>query len=378
MNSSDDLSNFQSFEASGGVWVEEPAPAADVSGGVSEDVWATAITSLRGAPNPRVQITMNPPDGGHWTAQLWKLPGARYIEVDPEQEKARDRIRANSDVIFFPVGENVQLEVKTPGYRQRNRDALIAVGRYDLLSRLAEGRIGEVQIGEPVTPEFSDRHIVDALSMNEGEQLILGWDFGLTPACTITRLSPGGYLDVLAAFQGVNMGMRQLIERHIQPWFANNAPRNVRIIHTGDPNGIKRDDSNSNMSAVKVILEMLGGSNYIPGPVSTDERRTAIHEGLNRNVHGGSSWVRLDKRHCQPLIKALSGGAHYKKDASGTVIRDEWVKNIDANVMESFMYICHYVLRRLLQQSNEADWKKRQDQKRRNTSSYQGNSRTGV
>lgn len=343
-DSAKDLSYFQSFECDG-VWIEEPAPAADISGGVSGDVLAIAGTSIRRTSIPRVQVTMNPPHGDHWTAQIWGLPGATEPDWTPDEQEAVGRIRANSTVVVIPPGENIYLDQRSPGYRERNRDVLIAMGRSDLVNRLVHGKVGNVQVGEPVVPEFSSDYVVSACPpAKPGDKLLLGWDFWHHPAVTIFRPVPGGYLDVLGAFQGNNVGVRQMLDRDIMPWFASNIPEGVSWQHTGDPSGLTGDQSNSHQSAVKVVIEKLPGQ-FIPGPVSVDDRRNPVHDVMNRMVMG-RPWVRIDERYSAPLVKALEGGWHYPKDASGTVVKERWAKNLSSNVGESFAYGCALLTRR--------------------------------
>src|SRR5262245_17728716 len=136
-----DYSNFQSFYGDG-VWMEEPAPAADISGGIPGDALAIAVTSMRKSAHPLVIIAENPPDGADWTAQTWNLPGAEPADWDAERQDAVERIRAQSEVFLIPKGENRYLDLKTPGYRERNRDMLLALGRADLVRRLVEGQVG--------------------------------------------------------------------------------------------------------------------------------------------------------------------------------------------------------------------------------------------
>jgi len=53
------------------------------------------------------------------------------------------------------------------------------------------GEYGAVGFGKRVYPEFNpDLHAVETLTAIQGDFLILGWDFGLTPACVVMQLSP--------------------------------------------------------------------------------------------------------------------------------------------------------------------------------------------
>jgi hypothetical protein len=359
-----DFSKFQSFECDI-VLMEEPAPAADISGGITGDALGMAVSSVRKSADPLILIAENPPDGGHWSAQLWELAGHDVPDWDPERLAAANRIRAQSEVFAIPKGENVHLDVKAPGYRERNRDMLLALGRQDLVNRLVEGKVGTVQLGTPVTPEYSSAYEVDAVPpVKAGERLLCSWDPAHSPACVLWRVTPGSYCDIVAAFQGVNMGVRQLIERTILPWMALWLPESYRLIHTGDPNTLNEEQSDSAMSAVRVILTLLGGEQWVPGPVGVEDRRLPMHDVLNR-YHAGRPWLRVDRRHCKVLMQALQGGWSYPKDPSGRVIKDRWTKSQSSDVGEAFAYGCALLARRETATSAVEQWRKKLAQQNR-------------
>jgi hypothetical protein len=374
-----DFSKFQSFECDI-VLMEEPAPAADLSGGITGDALGMAVSSVRKSAEPLVIIAENPPDGGHWTAQIWQLTGFEEPDWDPERAAAAGRIREQSAVFDIPKGENVHLDIKAPGYRERNRDMLLALGRQDLVNRLVEGRVGTVQLGAPVTPEYSSAYEVDACPpVKAGERLIASWDPQHSPACILWRVTLGAYCDILAAFQGVNMGVSQSIERFIKPWAAVWLPESYRLIHTGDPNTLNEDQSDSAMSAVRVILQLLGGEQWVPGPVGIEDRRLPMHDCLNR-YHAGRPWIRVDRRHCKVLIQALSGGWNYKKDPSGRVLRERWEKSQMSDVGEAFAYGCALLAKRETATSAVEAWRRKVSQQNRGLKIVggRGYSRTGA
>jgi hypothetical protein len=361
-----DYSKFQSFECDG-VWMEEPAPAADISGGIPGDALAIAVTSMRKSAQPLVIIAENPPDGSDWTAQTWNLPGCEPTDWDSERQDAIERIRAQSEVFLIPKGENHHLDLKTPGYRERNRDMLLALGRADLVARLVEGKVGNVKIGEPVASNFRPEHLVDAVPpVQAGERLITSWDPKHSPACILWRVRPGGFCDIIAAFQGVNMGVKQLIEKTIRPWLALYVPDEVTFIHTGDPNTTNEDQSDSAMSAARVIIDLMGGEQWVPGPVSIEDRRLPMHDCLSR-YHSGRPWIRIDRRHAKVLIQALEGGWHYGKDTTGRIIKDRWVKSQASDVGEAFAYGCAMLTRRELTLSTQEKWRRKVSQMARDS-----------
>jgi hypothetical protein len=327
VNSDADHDRFQSYEASGGVWIEEPCPARTntefISSGVSESVLAMAVTSLRGAPHPSVQLTMNPPSAEHWTAQLWHLPGYEALgseedELPEQQRQDRDAIRADSAVFMVPPSENAA-ESETPGYTEHNRQILSATGNSDMLARLVEGRVGYVQVGEKVTPEFAAHHLSPGLQVIPGVPFALFFDFGLNSTCIATQISPGGYWLIHKAWSLENQGMKQLLQLHVQPWLAQQGI--TQFWYGGGPEARQREQSDSEESALKMIIQTLGPAPYRSGPVSWSARRDAMRDALTRSP-SGLPWIRINPSGAALLVRTLDGGWSYPTDPLGRIRKD--------------------------------------------------------
>lgn len=385
VNSPADLDRFQSYEASGGIWIEEPAPAATnteyISSGIAESVLAMAVTSVRGAPWPSIQITMNPPSADHWTAQLWQLPGYEAMgeieeEMPEDQRRAREDIRSQSAVFMVPPTENAA-EKKTPGYTERNRQILLATGRTDMLARLVEGRIGYAQIGERVTPEFNASHIAHGMHVLAHTPIQFFYDFGLSPTCIATQISPQGYWLIYKVFQAQNVGMKQLIQQQIQPWLASH-PEITHWSHGGGPEAVEREQSNSEESAMRTIIQLLGGA-YRAGPVSWAARRDAVHDALTRTP-GGIPWVRVDAKGAALLVRCLDGGWAYPVDNAGHVRREKPDKrNRFDHIGDAFAHGCALLLKKTDREARQVPHAKAPTRfvPRREYAHYRG-SRTGA
>jgi hypothetical protein len=346
-----DLDRFQSFEATGGVWIEEPAPAATnaetLSGGIPGNVFAMAITSIRGAPTPRVQLTMNPPSADHWVAQLWKLPGVEdAIDteefMDSVQVKYRQEIRDMSFVGMIPTGENKALDAVRPGYREENRRALMAMGRSDLTARLVEGRVGYASLGEAVTPDFGGHHLMTDLKVLANVPFVFLYDFGLNPSCIATQIDPRGHWLIHQAWSVPNVGMKQLLQSYVRPWLQQQPVE--AWWHVGDPAGTQRAQADSEISAVREIVGELGGR-YQPGPIGWPARRDACRDALTRTLRG-EPWVRINPRGASSLVRALDGGWAYPQDALGNVRREDAPKGLHSHIGDAFSYGAAVLLKR--------------------------------
>jgi len=358
VNSPADHDRFQSYEASGGVWIEEPCPLATntefITSGVAESVLATAVTCLRASPAPTVQLTLNPPSADHWTAQLWHLPGyeaaGEYeLEMSVEQVRERDALRANSQVFMMPPGENAA-ERETPGYVERNRQILLATGRTDLFARLVEGRLGYAQVGERVTPEFNGSHLAPGIQVFPQTPMMLAFDFGLNATCIAAQVSPQGNLCIHRAWTRDNAGTKQLVQQDVQPWLSQQPVS--QWWYCGGPEAREREQSDSEESALRMIVRLLGAAAYRAGPVSWSARRDALRDALTRTP-GGLPWVRVNPQGAALLVRALDGGWHYPTDAQGHVRHQgQPVKHSKWDHLgDAFAHLCAVLLRKTDTQS---------------------------
>lgn len=301
-----DVNKFQGF---GGavLWIEEPAPAADISGGVAPEVFGVGISSLRQRGVPHwCQISMNPPDEDHWTITIEQTLRARQKQGAP----------ISVAVFEIPPGENRHL---SDSDRERNLEALMAIGRGDLVARLVKGQVGQIVLGEPVIPEYNDRnHVAEApLPILPGVDLIRGWDFGLTPCCVFSQVTPSGHWHILDVVQGENMGLEQLIEQKVLPWqayYLEGMPFAFRDI--GDPAGTQREQRDSEQSAVLWLNDRLTTS-FEPAEVEWGARRNSLKAVFTRMTRG-TPVVRVDPQ-ARWMRRVLRGGWHYPKDALGRI-----------------------------------------------------------
>ena len=383
INSPADHDRFQSYEATGGGWIEEPCPLRTntefLSSGVAESALATLVTCLRGAPNPTIQLSMNPPSADHWTAQLFHLPGYEVyaeeeLEMEADQMVVRNQIRANTNIFMVPPSENAAEKV-TPGYVEQNRQILLATGNRALYARLVEGRLGYVDVGLRVTPEFNGAHIAQGLRVIPHVPLILAWDFGLFCTCIAAQVSPQGHLLIFKAWSRENMGVEQLCNTFVHPWLVEQPTETWW--YCGGHEARQREQSNSEETALRKIVQKLGVAPYKPAPVSWSARRDAMKEGLKRPL-GGMPWIRIDQQGAAMLVRCLDGGWVYEVNASERV-RNETVppKGRFSHLGDAFAALCAVLLRKTDAQSRSVQ-KPRVSQVRYPVYTHAGSSRTGV
>jgi len=317
-----DANRLQGFEA-GGAWIEEPAPAADLSSGVPEDA-LLSVTSLRQEGiEPRVQISMNPPDETHWTM--------KYKE-DPDALASLAARGITVEFIEIPAGENPGI---TQEYRERNRAILERMGRFDLIARLVEGKVGYIQLGVAVTPEFGDGHVsAVSLPIFRSVPITRGWDGGLNPTTVWMQFlpPPNDFLHVLYSIRGEHIGMEQHIEQNVRPWQKAMGILDYTFEDIGDPSMCDPEKKNSSVSSVTAIEEMLTGrpgrpASFTSGPIPIDDRVLPLRAILRGPTIRSVPKYRLDPS-AKDMRRALSGGWHRKKHPSGIV--GEIVKDLNS------------------------------------------------
>jgi hypothetical protein len=303
-----------------GVWFEEPAPAAMLvqSSGISDLAWSIALTSQRVASHAHPAVmTLNYPDEDHWTWQRFRPvvrdgPHAPTVGRHPEDQSRL--------WIQIPPGERAS-EAQRAEWAHALRD------RPDLLRRLIAGQPGVVLLGPQVAEGFRESlHVARTrLRPVEGEPLVLGQDFGHTPA-TVIGQPWRGELRILAALPCDRGGVRQHVETSLLPWLSRHAPwtltaRRTLLRGVYDPAGETADESDIERNPVEALECAVGGL-WWPGPVAWEARKACLLTALHRHAAPGEPALQLDPVDGAPLVKALSGRWHYSVDRLGGVRRD--------------------------------------------------------
>lgn len=293
-----------------GVGFDEPCPAdIEKSGGIDEFIFTTAMGQLRwpGAKWYACKLAQNNSDEFHWTFRRFIDPGTPKgdFELKPDQTPGF--------ALWQPVSPE-NLKNLPSGYYERQRREYESMGRKDLAARFVDGKVTNQQIGEAVTPEWRDDVHLSPMEMRpvRGCELILCWDWGLTPVCVITQVAPSGAWLWLHACVGEGMGAYQLVREQVKPTLRRKF-KNFRLWHTGDPSGAHRDQSDANRSPVKVVLKELGGY-WRPGPEDPMDGLPALRACLST-----ISRVRCSKVDAREVWHALRGGWHRNINRAGVV-----------------------------------------------------------
>lgn len=274
----------------------------------------------------------NPPEDDHWIYKDFELNTYEHHRLFKQPPGL---LKHDGKWIRNPSADNAN-------HLPDNYYEMLAEGQsQEFIKVFCLGEYGSVGFGKRVYPEFNpDFHAVDSLSAIQGEQLILGWDFGLTPACVVVQLSARGQLLILKEYVGDGMGIRTFAESVVIPGIAKDFPYSKVGLSIGDPAGNARNEIVEEMSCIGE-LNSLGIPTTSARTNDIDPRLGSVRYFLNRMVDGKPSLL-LDRRQCPSLFKGFVKDYVYARIAvSGEErYKDKPNKNMSSHPMDGLGYAC--------------------------------------
>ena len=231
-----------------------------------------------------VIMDTNPPSDDHWwhtRAEHKKPINHRFFRQPPavlpvygegNNSGIPDNYVANEGQIDgIPPAENVKWQ--DLGYNYWLRQAHGADPEW--IKVYLMGEYGSIIKGKPVYPEYNDASHFhqDDIDVFRGLPLIIGWDFGLTPACAFVQVSAKGGVYVIDECVSEDMELRRFVEEIVNPkiraeYFG------IPIISVGDPAGNARSQTDG-----QTCMNMLDELGIRTVPCSTNNpiaRRDAV------------------------------------------------------------------------------------------------------
>lgn len=274
-----------------------------------------------GATWSGVLLDTNPPTSEHW----WY----RLAEEDTPSDWAFFRQPAGDG----PDAENV--ENLPPRYYERARSGKDD----DWIKVYVCGAYGFVLEGRPVFPSFRDSvHTADqALPAAPGLALMIGVDFGLTPAAVIGQKLPDGRWWILDELVAENTGILRFGET-LAAYLRRHYPEHQVGIGFGDPAGNQRAQTDER-TALDIIRQTTGWR-WVPAPTNDATMRLeVVSAALNRMIDGKPGFV-LSPR-CAMLRKGFAGGYHFRpvRSGSGTTYHETPAKNAYSHPHDALQYL---------------------------------------
>jgi len=298
----EDVQKFMSTEFSF-AWLEEVVPAYQQSGtmgaGLPKEVFTMVNMRLRqkGAHRFTIVLTFNPPTPSHWA----------YSEfIEPSKEDLEHR---GYCVVWQPPRENEKN--LREGYYDNIKKRLDA----DQARRFVEGEVVAFWPGERVYPEFRDHwNVIDGLiDPIPGVDLVLGWDYGLTPATLITQITPEGQWRCLRELQSFNSAIDSHSD-YLRSMLNEYYP-GYGIRGWGDPSGSRRAESDLTTATAVAASK---GFDIQPGARDWVPRKEAMKQRLERNVLGKPAMV-VSRTGCPIFTEAMLGAYRYPKGRDGRI-----------------------------------------------------------
>lgn len=262
----------------------------------------------------------NPPDTDHWLFRLFEEQRPEGFRIF-RQPGGRDAEAENLD--HLPAG-----------YYAR-----IAAGKSeDWVAVYVDGRYGFVKEGKPVFPEYSDAVHCRPVEARSSLPIVLGMDFGLTPAAVLCQRDPAtGQLQVFRELVSESLGAVGF-SRELARLISAEYPGRV-VTGWGDPAGEQRSQVDE-----RTPFDVVTAAGLPVAPAPTNDftrRREAVAGMLARLGMGGQPSLVIDPR-CSTLRRALGGGYCYRRvQVSGDErFRDQPDKNQYSHVADALQYAC--------------------------------------
>jgi hypothetical protein len=230
-----------------------------------------------------------------------------------------------------PQAENV--ENLPPGYYAR----LMAGKELDWAKVYVDGEYGFALDGRAVFPQYREStHVAPAaLEPMRGVPLLIGADWGLTPAAVILQCLPGGRYQVLDELTTVDTGIvrfAELLTTRIGARYPGFVCSGV-----GDPSGLARAQTDER--TVFDVLQANTAWPWRPAPSNALAMRLeVVRNALSRLVDGVPGL--LISPTCTNLRRALAGGYRYKQvnAGSGVAVSDTPEKNDSSHIADALQY----------------------------------------
>lgn len=170
--------------------------------------------------------------------------------------------------------------------------------------------------GLPVYADWdSDIHgVKGAIHPHIGLPLLIGMDFGLTPAALICQYRER-QLVALREFTALNMGAERFLawmNPQLKIMYPQWADFSKDYIVFMDPSGFNRSQSDETTCAQKI--SEAGFENVVPGEITWEARRESVEQVLSRRTKDGPVF-QVSLPNCPILVRGFQGGYRYPEKA---------------------------------------------------------------
>jgi hypothetical protein len=269
----------------------------------------------------------NAPDEDHW---YYKIAEEERPEDWKFYKQAGGVYRDGEEWKINPNAENI--DNLPEGYYRRGLQGKTN----DWIKVNLANEYGFVSDGKPVHPFYADSvHCATGdYTPNPDRPVILGFDFGRTPACAmLQRTSMGGWamFDELVCDDSGALEFASVVKRHME----ENYP-NCKFVGWGDPSG-----SNRGQATNDTPFKILRAAGIPCAPTQSNDpliRRAALEVPMKEIQMDGKPRFQIYPK-AKMARKGLQGGFCYRRiQTSGERYTDEPDKNEYSHIVEALEY----------------------------------------
>lgn len=209
------------------------------------------------------------------------------------------------------------------------------------IAAYVEGKFSRLVTGKVVFPEFSRKiHVIEHKKIPplSGHPLLLGADFGLTPAVLLAAETKDGTLVVLDELVGENMSTEALLDSIVIPHITSKYKGSVVGEAWGDPAGMTKGQGTdaspfSVMQSKNIPITIATTNNQLP------LRIDAVKAMLGKLGDKGRGKLLISDR-CTRLIEALEQTYVYTTGANGQEAPTKSHVNWVSDIVDALQYLC--------------------------------------
>ncbi|MCK5235802.1 MAG: hypothetical protein KAR06_02360 [Deltaproteobacteria bacterium] len=265
-----------------------------------------------------------------------------------------DQVSFNNAAIFkqpsglSPNAENICAPDKTPeDYPKGHRPGL----ENDYYTELAKGKpktyidvfihgeYGYTREGKPVYESCynDDIHVSKTpLIPVKDREIIIAFDFGLTPSAIFLQPTPKGNINILDELISDGIGIKQFVIKMVNPLLATKYS-GFTIMVTGDPAGNQRAQTDE-----KTCFDVLRELGFKVEAASSNDlvARIGAVESFLSSLTDGKATFQLDPS-CRVLRKGFNSGYCFRKiQGAGDRYTEEPMKNLWSHPHDALQYGC--------------------------------------
>lgn len=334
--SPEDVESLKSLELTG-AWINEATGVPEACLQVLKTRLDRFPSDIDGGPSwSGIIMDTNPPNTRHWFHELFEKtrPKGHQLYRQPPP------LLRNDDGTYSPNPHAENVENITAGYDYYFNQ--IAGASEEFVRVFVMGEYGSIHDGKPVFDKFSDRRHIshEPLQPYWHNPIIIGMDFGLTPAAALMQMAPTGQLLILDEIATHDTGFNEFLDDELMP-LLNDRYRGHSVFIVGDPAAEARTPIAQGTVFTLMRQRGLACDAAITNDITT--RIDAVNYFLSR-----SDAMLIDRR-CQNVIDGFSGGYKFAHGKHGEFKprpdKGVWLSHI----MDAVQYGCLHYYRDVIQ-----------------------------